>query len=281
MIFIDRECDTIAGLFSRKSVKSKFPVYTKSENPIFRRKGQSFNLKNVREYQPFDDLRQIDWKLYGRTDRYYIKEFYEEENEGMLFLVDRSASLGFFDTLYYKRFIASLAYIFLKLHFTIHLVSFSNRLEEASRNIKEVKNIHRVLSFLDRLTFAEPTDLVSVLRTVRQRYAPSTVLLFSDFFDRNYRLAAEISFRRSFLLHFFTSLAELSGDAGDLEIEDRERKRRLHIAFNRQNQRRVREREERFVQSLRARRSNSHHYLLSRGADRVPFYWRVLEDLYA
>jgi uncharacterized protein (DUF58 family) len=281
MIAIDRESDTIAGLFSRKSVKSKFPVYTKSENPIFKRKGQSFNLKNVREYQPFDDLRQIDWKLYGRTDRYYIKEFYEEENESMLFLIDRSASINFFDPVYYKRFIASLAYIFLKLHFTIHLVSFSYRLEETSRNIKEAKNIHRVLSFLDSLTFTGSTDLLPVLKTVRQRYAPNTVLLFSDFFDRNYRSAAEISFRRSFVLHFFTSLTELAGDYGELEIQDEERKKRLLIAYNRLNAGRFEEREDHFLRTLRARRRNRHYYLLSRGAERIPFYWRVLEDLYA
>ena len=125
MIDVDRECDAIAGLFARRSVKSKLPVRTRSENPIFRRKGQSFNLKNVREYQPFDDLRQIDWKLYGRTDRYYIKEFYEEENAGLLFLIDSSASLSFFDTGAYRRFIASLAYIFLKLHLTMLTRSIS------------------------------------------------------------------------------------------------------------------------------------------------------------
>jgi uncharacterized protein (DUF58 family) len=287
MTAVDRECDAIAGLFSRKSVKSKFPVYTRSENPIFRRKGQSFNLKNVREYQPFDDLRQIDWKLYGRTDRYYIKEFYEEENEGMLFLIDRSASLSFFDPAYYRRFIASLAYIFLKLHFTIHLVSFSHRLEETCRNIKEAKNIHRVLNFLDDLTFAGPTDLVPVLKTVRQLYAPSTVLLFSDFFDPNYRAATEIFFRRSFLIHFFTSLKELTKDFAELEIEDRERKKRIVFAYNRLNAARVGEREDRFLRTLRAPRAarasrgNTHYYLLSRDADRVPCYWRVLEDLYA
>ena len=75
MIVTDKECDAIATLFSKKSVRSKFPVYVKSENPMFKRKGSSFNLKNLREYHPFDDLRQIDWKLYGRTDRFFIKEF--------------------------------------------------------------------------------------------------------------------------------------------------------------------------------------------------------------
>lgn len=281
MIAVDRECDAIAGLFARRSVKSKIPVHTKSENPIFRRKGQSFNLKNVREYQPFDDLRQIDWKLYGRTDRYYIKEFYEEENEGMLFLVDRSASLAFFDIDYYRRFIASLAYIFLKLHFTIHLVSFSQRIEEVSRNIKEAKNIHRVLTFLEDLTFAGPTDLTAVLKTVRQRYGPSTVLLFSDFFDRGYRAALKVPFRRSFQLHFFTSLSELHRSYGELEILDEERKKRLVFAFNRVNAGRVKEREARFLNSLASRRGNNHYYRLSRDAERTPFYWRVLEDLYA
>jgi len=77
MITIDKECQAVSRLFSKKSVRAKYPVYVKSENPIFKKKGSSYNLKNLREYQPFDDLRQIDWKLYGRTDRFYVKEFFE------------------------------------------------------------------------------------------------------------------------------------------------------------------------------------------------------------
>ncbi|MBA7625619.1 hypothetical protein ES703_33051 [subsurface metagenome] len=280
MVKIDSECNAIVNLFSTKSVKAKYPVYVKSENPLFKRKGTSFNLKNVREYQPFDDLRRIDWKLYGRTDRYYIKEFFEEENERFFFLIDSSASIHIFDRDYYKSFIASLAYIFLKLHFSISLVSFNTRIGQTSLNIKEEKNISRVLIFLDKLRFEQKTDLMAVLKSVRNNLKPNTVFLFSDLFDRGYTPDTAVHFRRICLLHFFTSLSELAPEPGEVEIEDRELGKRLLLPYNYLNQKRINELEEQFIKKLARSRKNYYYYLIRRSDHRIPFYWRILESLY-
>lgn len=280
MILIDRECEAVSRLFSKKSVRSKYPVYVKSDNPIFKRKGTSFNLKNVREYQPFDDLRQIDWKLYGRTDRFYIKEFYEEENERLTFLVDCSASLNIFDLDYYRSFIASLGYIFLKLHFTLDLICFHYRLLETCLNIKEAKNVSRLLAFLEKLRFEKNTDLVTVLTSTRARFKPSTVLLFSDLFDRSFFPENLSFFRRSFLLHFFTSFGEHPLDYAETEVEDRELGRKMLISYNALNQRRIQRLEREFLQRFDRQGKSYHYYRIPRSAERVPFYWRVLESLY-
>ncbi len=280
MVRIDKGCDVIVTLFSKKSVRAKYPVYVKSENPIFKRKGNSFNLKNVREYQPFDDLRQIDWKLYGRTDRYYIKEFFEEENERFFFLIDTSASMNIFNQKDYKTFIASLAYILLKLHFTISLISFNSRIIQTSLNIKEHKNIAKALTFLDKLRFDQKTDLISVLKMVYSRYEPSTVFLFSDLFDSNYTPDTAVHFKRKFLMHFFTSLSDFSLKQGEVEIEDRELKKRLLLPYNMLNQRRIEEREEKFIKNLKRKRKNYNYYLIRRSAGRIPFYWQILESIY-
>ena len=280
MISIDKECETVSRLFSKKSIRAKYPVYVKSENPIFKKKGTSYDLKNLREYQPFDDLRQIDWKLYGRSDRFYIKEFFEEENERFYLLVDTSASLNIFDLDYYRTFIASIAYIFLKLHLTINLVAFNYRVLETCMNVKDQKNISRVLGFLDRLDFSERTDLVSVLKTVGSRYKPGTILLFSDLFDRNLDPETLSLFRRSFVLHFYTAIERLDLPYSEIEIEDRELQKHLLLSYNPLTRRRLLRLEQEFLERFERRIKNYHYYRIESTAERVPFYWRVLESLY-
>ncbi len=280
MISIDKECQTVCRLFSKKSIRAKYPVYVKSENPIFKKKGTSYDLKNLREYQPFDDLRQIDWKLYGRTDRYYIKEFFEEENERFYLLVDTSASLNIFDLQYYRTFIASIAYILLKLRFTINLVAFNYRVQETCMNVKDEKNISRVLDFLGRLEFAERTDLVSVLKSVGNRYKPSTILLFSDLFDRNLSPETLSLFRRCFMLHFYTAIERLNLPYSEIEIEDRELQKTLLLSYNPLTRRRMLRLEQEFLSRFERRTRNYHYYRIEATADRVPFYWQLLESLY-
>jgi len=280
MIVIDKECEAVSRLFAKKSVRLKVPVGVKSENPIFRRKGSSFNLKSLREYQPFDDLRQIDWKLYGRTDRYYIKEFYEEENERFFLLVDSSASIPIFGRDYYLCFVASLAFIFLRLHFTLNMLSFTNRLESSCMNIKEHRAIPRVLGFLDSLEFNGRTDLVQVMQTVRERYQPTTLFLFSDLFDRRLTLEHLQGFRRVFLLHFFTPFSSLSLRHSEIEVEDRETRQRLLLPNNPVARREIESLERQFLGRFYRSRRGYHYLQLERTKERVPFYWRILETLY-
>jgi len=60
-----------------------------------KRKGSSVEFKDFREYNPGDDIRFIDWNLWGRLDRYYIKLFHNEENLNVFFLWDTSSSLAY------------------------------------------------------------------------------------------------------------------------------------------------------------------------------------------
>lgn len=80
------------------------------------RKGSSSDFAQHRAYQPGDDLRRIDWRVLGRTDRFYIKEFEADTNASVLFGLDASASMDFGSgklTKYdYGRFlVASLAWL--------------------------------------------------------------------------------------------------------------------------------------------------------------------------
>ena len=59
------------------------------------RKGSSSDFAQHRAYQPGDDLRRIDWRVYGRTDRFYVKEYEADTNASVLFALDSSASMDY------------------------------------------------------------------------------------------------------------------------------------------------------------------------------------------
>lgn len=58
------------------------------------RKGHGLEFADYRHYAPGDDFRHIDWGVYGRTDRLYVREFREEQDLNVIFLIDTSASMG-------------------------------------------------------------------------------------------------------------------------------------------------------------------------------------------
>jgi len=99
-----------------------------------RSKGFTSEFEGHREYSQSDDIRHIDWKAYGRFDRYFIKEYRETTNLKAFILLDASASMGYgsdgwskFD--YASTLAASLAYLMLKQQDSVGLITFSNRIE--------------------------------------------------------------------------------------------------------------------------------------------------------
>ena len=97
------------------------------------RKGSSMEFAQHRSYQPGDDLRRIDWRVLGRTDRFYVKEFEADTNASVMFALDSSASMDFASgavTKYdYGRFlIASLAWLSQHQGDRVGLVTFDRDL---------------------------------------------------------------------------------------------------------------------------------------------------------
>jgi uncharacterized protein (DUF58 family) len=98
-------------------------------------RGFSAEFAELRAYQAGDDLRYIDWRMYGRSDRYYVKQFEEETNLRAYLLVDVSESMGWSSdpgTLptklwYAKHLAASLALILLRQGDAVGMAAFHNR----------------------------------------------------------------------------------------------------------------------------------------------------------
>lgn len=100
-----------------------------------RAKGLSSEFEDHREYSQGDDLRHIDWKTFGKSDRYFIKEYREATNLRSYILLDVSSSMGYasdgwskFD--YGSTLVASLSYLLLKQQDTVSLITFSNKIEK-------------------------------------------------------------------------------------------------------------------------------------------------------
>src|SRR5437870_1647899 len=99
-----------------------------------RAKGFSVEFEEHREYSSGDEIRRIDWKAFGKFDRYYIKEYEDETNLRAYLIVDASASMNYgsdgvtkYD--YACTLAASLAYLILKQQDAAGIVTFSSRVE--------------------------------------------------------------------------------------------------------------------------------------------------------
>jgi uncharacterized protein (DUF58 family) len=94
-------------------------------------KGYSVEFAEHRQYGPGDEIRHIDWRAFGKTDRYYVKEFEEETNLRAYIVVDSSASMGYAGRTVSKleharRLAASLAYLMISQRDAVGLVTFDD-----------------------------------------------------------------------------------------------------------------------------------------------------------
>jgi uncharacterized protein (DUF58 family) len=148
--------------------------------------GQSVEFLQHREYVPGDDLRHVDWKVWARQDRLYVKQFEEETNLRCNLLVDVSSSMSYgsgpLNKYEYACTLAcSLAYLVLRQQDGVGCVTFDEKIRVTVP--VRTKNNH-IFSIVDSLAVQEPrdkTDMYTILRTVAET-APrrGLVVLVSD-----------------------------------------------------------------------------------------------------
>ncbi|TWT45656.1 hypothetical protein RAS1_20840 [Phycisphaerae bacterium RAS1] len=148
--------------------------------------GYSVEFAEHRPYVAGDDLRHIDWRLFGRKDRFFIKQYEEETNLRCNFLLDTSSSMAFggggvskFE--YAAALAASMAYLVSEQHDAIGLITFDSRVRT---NLPETTGHQQLLNFLALLDDAAPegqTDVKMLFhRLAEQLRRRSVVVLISD-----------------------------------------------------------------------------------------------------
>src|SRR4029079_18448065 len=98
-------------------------------------KGFSVEFAEQRQYGPGDEIRHIDWRAFGKTDRYFVKEYEEETNLRAYLVVDTSGSMGYAGRTtakveYARQLAASLAYLMISQRDAVGLVTFDEKLRE-------------------------------------------------------------------------------------------------------------------------------------------------------
>ena len=167
-------------------------------------KGASVEFVEHRQYYPGDEIRHIDWRAYGKTGRYYIKEFEEETNLRCYLLVDGSGSMNYgqstLSKFNYARYLAAaLGYLLLSQRDGVGLITFDteirSRLEPSSNPI----HFQRLAETLQNFQPGRETSLGKVFeRIVPTLKRRSLVVMISDFFDKIEPLRAALEmFRHS------------------------------------------------------------------------------------
>jgi uncharacterized protein (DUF58 family) len=149
--------------------------------------GASVDFAEHRGYVPGDDIRRVDWRLYARTDRYYIKEYEADSNSNFSVLLDVSKSMGFgsrgVTKLEYAKMLAGcLTYLVHRQRDRVGLVAFDNDIVEHVP--PSAKHMDVVLHVLDRLTPANPGSLRAPLHKMAEHFGRRGLLiLISDLYE--------------------------------------------------------------------------------------------------
>ncbi len=153
--------------------------------------GQSVEFAEHKEYAPGDDVRRIDWKAYGKFDKYYVKRFEEETSLRAWLVVDASGSMGYRGAPgrltkleHASALAASLAYLLVRQGDAAGIAVVSDRVVRALPPRAAASHLPALVELLEGLVAQGPTRLGSAVEHVLE-HAPrrSTVLVFSDLLD--------------------------------------------------------------------------------------------------
>jgi uncharacterized protein (DUF58 family) len=152
------------------------------------KRGQSVEFADYRDYSLGDDLRQLDWNVYARLEKLFVKLFIEEEDVTVTFLIDGSASMTTgrpSKLLFAKRAAAALGYIGLGSEDRVAVSVLGGRIARRQPALRGSGRVFRLLANLSAIQVANgPTDLVAAARyAAAQLTGRGVVVLISDLLD--------------------------------------------------------------------------------------------------
>jgi uncharacterized protein (DUF58 family) len=152
-------------------------------------KGFSVEFAEYRQYLPGDDLATLDWKVFARTDRYFIKKYEEETNLDCYILLDVSGSMGYgsgeLTKLQYGSYLAAaLAYLMHRQRDAVGLIAFDETITKMLTPSARAGHLSALLITLDRLALGARTDVAKPLNDLAEAiHKRGLVVLISDLLD--------------------------------------------------------------------------------------------------
>ena len=157
-------------------------------------KGFSVEFNDYRHYQRGDDMRHVDWKLYARTDKFYIKQYEDETNVRCVILLDTSASMAYssggMSKLNYGITLASaLAYFVMRQRDAVGLITFDDQVRDYLPAKCRQPHLMRILRTLSHVESGLKTDVVKPLSDLAASLTKkSIVVLITDMLDDEERI---------------------------------------------------------------------------------------------
>jgi len=165
--------------------------------------GFSVGFAQPREYVPGDDVRHIDWKVWSKTDKYYLKQYEEETNLLLYLLLDTSESMAYasgrnVSKLQYAQFVAAaLAYMVLQQQDSVGLATFDDAVRSYLRPAGQPSQLKELLHLLEVTPARSKTDTGQVFHDLAERLTKrGVVVVLSDLFDDVSRVMAGLKHLR-------------------------------------------------------------------------------------
>lgn len=160
-------------------------------------KGTSIEFAEHRQYVPGDDIRSLDWRVFGKSDRYYIKQFKEETNLRATILLDASGSMKYRGQLaapidheivskfdYARYLAATMTYLLINQQDAVGLTTFDTEIRSYLPSRSNARHMRLLLETLDALEPGQETSLATIFHEIAERIRRrSLVIVISDLFD--------------------------------------------------------------------------------------------------
>lgn len=188
--------------------------------------GFSTEFTEYRQYNQGDDLRYLDWRLLGRTDRYFIKKYRADTNTQCHLLIDTSASMNYSSTssitkLQYAQFVAaSIAYLLNRQQDSVGLVAFDQKVHTHVPARNRTGHMRTIFGHLSRLESGTETKLAESLHQLAEILTRrGIVVVISDFYDDPERLKESFQHLR-FKGHDLVAFHVLDQNELDFKFDD-------------------------------------------------------------
>ena len=171
-----------------------------------RHKGASVEFAEYKDYSPGDEIRHIDWKVAGKTDKYHVKQFEQSTNLKCTILLDASGSMAYQSPFekgkskidYARNLVAALSYLFLKQFDAVGLTLFNDAVVQHIPPRSKASHLQHILHGLSTLSAKGVTQIENVLSGLAERLqSRGMLILVSDFLTRDQDIHKSLKLLRS------------------------------------------------------------------------------------